>query len=262
MVTDPTWFTGPSFLWNNDEIPRESVESELSDEDPEVKRVRSLATNVVAPHFESERLRGFSDWFKAKRAVANCAKLKFKLLNKGGSSEITVNDLNVAEKEILRSVQREAFVFTDKILTDLKDLDPFYDQDGILRVGGRIKRAKVPVEFRHPAILPRNYHITELIIRYYHEKTQHSGRGITTTEIRSHGYWIVGCSAAVSSYIRNCVTCKKLRAKTCVQKMADLPDDRVEPSPPFTYCAVDYFGPWQVKVGRKSAKRWGAVFVH
>ena len=26
--------------------------------------------------------------------------------------------------------------------------------------------------------------------------------------------------------------------------MADLPSDRLEPSPPFTFCAVDLFGPW------------------
>ena len=29
--------------------------------------------------------------------------------------------------------------------------------------------------------------------------------------------------------------------------MADLPKDRVEPSPPFTYCGVNLFGLWYVK---------------
>ncbi len=42
--------------------------------------------------------------------------------------------------------------------------------------------------------------------------------------------------------------------------MADLPADRLEPSPPFTYCAVDFFGPWYIKEGRKELKRYGVLF--
>ena len=42
--------------------------------------------------------------------------------------------------------------------------------------------------------------------------------------------------------------------------MADLPNDRLEPAPPFTYSAVDYFGPWYVKEGRRELKRYGVLF--
>ena len=42
--------------------------------------------------------------------------------------------------------------------------------------------------------------------------------------------------------------------------MADLPKSRVQPAPPFTYSAVDYFGPWCVKERRKEVKRHGALF--
>ena len=42
--------------------------------------------------------------------------------------------------------------------------------------------------------------------------------------------------------------------------MADLPPDRLEPGPPFTHCAVDYFGPFLVKEGRRQLKRYGALF--
>jgi hypothetical protein len=45
------------------------------------------------------------------------------------------------------------------------------------------------------------------------------------------------------------------------QKMADLPKERVTPAPPFTYCGIDYFGPFVVKQGRKEVKRYGAVFM-
>ena len=45
------------------------------------------------------------------------------------------------------------------------------------------------------------------------------------------------------------------------QKMASLPQDRVTPSkPPFTYVGVDLFGPFSVRRGRTTAKRYGALF--
>ena len=47
---------------------------------------------------------------------------------------------------------------------------------------------------------------------------------------------------------------------TQTQKMADLPEDRLQPAPPFTYCAVNYFGPLIVKEKRKEMKRYGALF--
>ena len=42
--------------------------------------------------------------------------------------------------------------------------------------------------------------------------------------------------------------------------MADLPQNCLEPAPPFSYCGVDYFGPWYIKEGRKELKRYGVLF--
>ena len=42
--------------------------------------------------------------------------------------------------------------------------------------------------------------------------------------------------------------------------MADLPEDQVQSAPPFSYCAVDYFGPWYIKKGRRQLKRYGVLF--
>ena len=42
--------------------------------------------------------------------------------------------------------------------------------------------------------------------------------------------------------------------------MADLPLDRSDPARPFTFSAVDYFGPWLIKEGRREVKRYGVLF--
>ena len=46
----------------------------------------------------------------------------------------------------------------------LHKLDPFLDSDGILRVGGRLRRSSLPDKVKFPAILPRKAHVTNLVI--------------------------------------------------------------------------------------------------
>ena len=137
-------------------------------------------------------------------------------------------------------------------------LDPVLDSDGITRVGGRIRRANLSVTLKNPITVPKSSHITSLIIGHVHERTHHSGRGITLKELRSSGYWIVSGNAMIRQFISKCVTCRHLRGNQGEQKMADLPKSRIEPAPPFTYCGVDFFGPWHVQRGRAVVKRYGA----
>lgn len=42
--------------------------------------------------------------------------------------------------------------------------------------------------------------------------------------------------------------------------MANLPASRVDPSPPFSFCGMDCFGPFFTKQGRKEHKRYGLIF--
>ena len=147
-----------------------------------------------------------------------------------------------------------------KKTSSLHTLDPFLDCNRVLRVGGRIKKTNLSNSLKYPVILPKAGHITKLIIRHVPEKTQDSGRGVTLNELRTNGYWIINGNAAVQHFISKCVTCRYLRGDAGEQKMTDLPRSRVEPAPPFTYSAVDYFGPWYVKEGRKEVKRYGALF--
>ena len=79
---------------------------------------------------------------------------------------------------------------------------------------------------------------------------------MTLNELRQRGYWVIGGTSAVGFFISKCTICKRFRAPPQVQKMADLPEDRTGPNPPFTYSAVDYFGSFYIKEGRKEVKRY------
>lgn len=57
----------------------------------------------------------------------------------------------------------------------LYKLDPMLE-NGLLRVGGRLSRAAMPEEAKHPAILARQFHISDLILQHIHQQTGHGGR--------------------------------------------------------------------------------------
>lgn len=53
---------------------------------------------------------------------------------------------------------------------NLVKLDPILGPDGILRVGGRLNRSSLTFEEKHPILPPKRYHLSQLIIRHYHQK--------------------------------------------------------------------------------------------
>ena len=120
-----------------------------------------------------------------------------------------------------------------------------------------MKHADLLTTVQHPVIFPKKGHVTGLIISHFHNIVEHQGRGMTLNQIRSAGFWIIGGSSSVSNHSSRCACCQKLWGMVQDQRMANLPEDRVQPAPPFSYSAVDYFGPWYVNEGRHQLKRYG-----
>ncbi|KAL7842541.1 hypothetical protein SRHO_G00068440 [Serrasalmus rhombeus] len=253
------------------ELPSGNVEVEdVAVEDPEVRNVfvhKASATEVLL----LDRFLKFSCWTRLVKAIARLMRLTEEL--KGSiprTNEATsLVERSDAEATIISLVQREAFAEEIQTLqhrkelvktSNLHKLNPFLDKQGILRVGGRLTHADLHHHIKHPAVLPAKGHVTRLLIQHYHQQVQHQGRGITVNELRANGFWILGCSHAVSSCINKCVKCRRFRRSTENQLMADLPRDRMEETPPFTYCGIDCFGPFYVKDGRKESKRYGLLF--
>jgi hypothetical protein len=58
------------------------------------------------------------------------------------------------------------------------------EQDGLMRVGGRLKRAQRAYESKHPIILPKGHQISRLIISHVHKNEYHS-RGINCVFVES-----------------------------------------------------------------------------
>ena len=273
QLLSSNWFRGPAFLWNKTLTYDENDNSKnVVLDDPEIRKVNVLTTVSDEASVLINRIDRFSQWHSAVSAVCILQQCIINFKHKKSACLSDVSSRQRAEMTIIRMLQQQSFPIERKILTDdrqvksisrqspIYKLDPFLDDNGILRVGGRLGRAGFQYNVKHPIILPKKTHVTKLIVRYFHEKVVHQGRGFTLNAIRSNGYYIVGCTAAVSSCIFNCVVCRKFRGKTQYQKMGDLPEERMQPSPPFLYTGFDCFGPFTVKDGRKEYKRYGLIF--
>lgn len=129
-----------------------------------------------------------------------------------------------------------------------------------MRVGGRLSRSALPEEFKHPVILDKSSRVSELILQEIHKEVGHSGRNHVLSKLRQR-FWIPGANSAIRKVLSKCTVCRRLHGIVGEQQMADLPQNRVTPDePPFTRTGVDYFGPFEVKRGRSTVKRYGVIF--
>lgn len=184
-------------------------------------------------------------------------------------SVLSHQDLKEAEYYILKFVQQQEFDTEISALASknsqvnrrsrIRNLDPFLD-DGIVRVGGRLHQSSIPAEMKHPVILPKDHHVSTIILRQIHQELMHSSRNHMLARLREK-YWIIHAPSAIRKLISRCVTCRRLKSKVEEQKMANLPKDRIVPDePPFSRVGVDYFGPFEVKQKRSRVKRYGVIF--
>nr|XP_054775475.1 uncharacterized protein LOC129283919 [Lytechinus pictus] len=179
---------------------------------------------------------------------------------------LSAKEIEGAEKVIFQYVQSHAFLEELSVIRDsgnsvpkvtkgsrLYKLDAVY-QDGLLRVGGRLRHAMIPSEAKHQVILPKKHHVTSLLVRHIHHRVGHQGLNHVLADIRQR-YWILGAGVVVRSMLKKCVNCRKYQAKLGKQKMSDLPSFRLEATKPaFTNVGMDYFGPFDIKCGRSTRK--------
>lgn len=262
------WYDGPKFLWDKTWNVTNEKDWPLTVGDPEVKKIKTLKTSVsTKPNFKiTEYLERVSSWSKAVSVVAWIRRISNGI--RLGKKPLSNEERQEASNYILMSLQRNEFSEDIEALRNgcnvrstspLNSLDPLLDDSSIVRVGGRLSKSDIAYNTKHPVILPNKSHITDLLVRHYHEEVKHQGRGITQNEVRSNGFWIISGSRTVQNIIKRCVTCRKLRRPTEEQKMANLPDDRTEPSAPFSFCGMDCFGPYIIKKGRQEIKRYGLI---
>ena len=183
-----------------------------------------------------------------------------------------------AEKEILKAVQME--IWGELVMSvagqwsptrekvtikgQYKSLAPVQGEDGLWRIGGRM-RSHVPFTENNqmPIILPYDSPVTRLLMRNAHE-VGHGGQDRTLLEFRRLGFWTVrgGRLAKAMSEQGRCVKCQKLEPSLMKEEMGLLPEEVLKEREAWGRVQLDLFGPMVVKSdvkARTTMKVWGIV---
>ena len=269
------WSEGPKFLWSERKFwPKQELERNncATVESKFCREVCSLATiDKDARNPTEEFLSYSSGWYKTKRKIAWLNRFISFLKNKNECNRyaLSAKELETAENCLIKYLQKNSFGETisfgrkDKPLprnNPLIKYNPFIDEKGILRIGGRLKNSYLESKTINPIILHGKNKLTEDLITETHKLHGHMGRETIMSAIRSK-YWIVSLNSVIKRILFNYTTCRRLNGQPSLQKMAPLPSDRLaSDEPAFTRAGTDFFGPFEVKNGRKLEKRYGVIF--
>ncbi len=257
LVSFDLWWCGPSWL-PLDPSQWSCVQyGKLPEEEREICLV--LTVDPDHPLFPINR---YSMFTRFKRVTAwvirflnNCRKLNLgqnTLVN-----SLLIPELVKAENYWISLSQCACFpeeINSLKIGSDISrrsilvQLNPFLDNFGVLRVGGRIGNSKISYTNLHPIILHGNHSLTRVIFRTEHLRLFHAVPTLLFAELCRRLHIVTG-RKTVRSVLRQCITCLIGSIRPQPQKMGQLPMERVTPDAVFENVGIDYAGPLYIKYG-------------
>ncbi|XP_055902292.1 uncharacterized protein LOC129938643 [Eupeodes corollae] len=163
-----------------------------------------------------------------------------------------------AEEVFIKAIQQSAFALEYSLLekeqsinkgSALEALAPFIDEKGLIRVGGRIKKAEIAFDAKHQILLPKTHRFTSSVISYFHHYgVCHAGPQMVLAAVRNR-YWPIGGLQLTRTIVSKCIWCFRMHSKLISQFMGSLPVDRVLPlqHKAFMVTGVDFAGPISVR---------------
>lgn len=258
----PTWLLQPQQTWRLTSLPPENFNEEE----------KVTLVTLLENKFES-LLDKFSSLSKIKRILSYCIRFCHNVSHPKDKriGPLTSQDLCKALLILVKHVQSQTL--GDEILSiqrqrsiskSLRKLSPFLDDEGILRVGGRLVHSSLPFNQKHPILLIRKHRLTELIIQDIHDEHLHPGVQTLHYLLRQN-FWILNPKCAIRTVISRCYKCFRVNPIAFQPPMGNLPHFRVSKLKPFSCVGVDFGGPFTITLGRyrgaKTYKSYLCLFV-
>ncbi|CAC5386337.1 unnamed protein product [Mytilus coruscus] len=245
MVKNSIWKTEPKFL--NDPIDQWPLRQDCN------------LGNDELPDTIDVKLENISSYSKHLRVTCILMRIVTTKSFKGASICITAESLNAAELEWIRYLQRD---ISDDWTKTFRRLSPEKNEAGIVVVGKRLADwLKVTWNRTDLMLLPNKGHYVWLYLKSVHDQ-DHAEVDVTLAKVRSK-FWILKVRKSISMIRKRGVICRRRDNKCIGQQMGPLPLEQLQPSPAFSYCSVDLFGPLTIKdtvKGRTHGKAYGVLF--
>ena len=206
--------------------------------EPENVTVLEIHEKNCQPLFNPQK---FNTWKK----LIKIACLVFEFLNKVKGS----NYLNIVKPQkywvtyLQRSGFKEVHHYLEKTLVNptpnlVKNLNLF-EHDGLIKYRDKIDQTNLSYHTKFPLLLPKQHHLTKLIILNAHQITLH-GEFKETLELKENFCIPRGC-LVIESIIKLCYVYKRLESRPYqYPSPPPLRNERVEDSKPFEIIGVDY----------------------
>lgn len=267
------WWKGPHWLREREDLwPPRLVISETIEEVRPLKLVLSNVTINI-----NEIADRYSTWTRLIRITAWINRFVFNsIIPVVRASDRRNGPLSVAELSrsktlwllhIQQSFSEDLKRLKNKLpvssSSPLKTLNPFVDENGLIRVGGRLVHANMPDSFKYPILLPSKSKLVYMLFEYEHKRLLHTGSQGLLAHMHN-SYWPIRGRCIARTIVRRCITCHRANPTFQTPLMAPLPRARVNIERPFTRTGVDFCGPIFVKSGIrrvKAIKAYIAVFV-
>lgn len=268
------WWHGPPFILKDPKTWPSQTKFDIVNKEMELE-LKKQVTLIAVSRFLDDCIQKMSSYKIAKRAIANCLRFASnskKKLPQRNFDPITAEEIYEAEIRLIKIAQQESFCEELKFLrkkmtitsasSKIFNLNPFLDDQQLIRVGGRLSQSNFEYNQKHQVIIP-NGRLAKLLLRHLHEENLHCGPQMLLSTSRQR-YWIIGARSLCRSIVQNCVICFKNKPVLMQQLMGDLPKARLTtPYHPFMNVGIDFAGPFFIRPQPRSKvvqKTYVAVF--
>ncbi|KAJ8968842.1 hypothetical protein NQ317_017895 [Molorchus minor] len=215
LINNTLWWCGPNWLrehHNSWHTSSSISDINLSHNECELELRTKTVNSAISVVNKLNIFERYSSFTRLQRVFAYILRYKNNLLKSRNPSQIgplTTNELNSSINYLARLVQAEAFsqelsdLNTKSVVNNnskLLRLNPFLDDFGLIRVGGRIRYSELSKNKKHPVVLPQNHIFSKLLVDCEHKRLLHAGPQSVLFSLRER-FWIISGRKLVRQYL-------------------------------------------------------------
>ncbi|XP_064464471.1 uncharacterized protein LOC135375754 [Ornithodoros turicata] len=187
LLNNSAWWQGPSWLmdqeswppaWRTPDEPCVEVRNETKAQTACCVPILATTTLMdVAKYSSLHRLLRVTAW--VSRFLHNC---RHTTAERRGP--LTAAEVVAAETYWVTAAQRQNFGSHPAVHKSLQNVSVFHDDDGVLRLTGRLQYSDFEETQRHPIVIPADHPFTALLVFRAHVRLLHAGVQETLAALR------------------------------------------------------------------------------